>query len=953
MTQGTHWLQKLAKTRMSRGVPGLVSTQLRAEQLSAEQRSIVEKAGKDYGADHVFFRESGPLRQVTPEALVYVDDDLSNEEFAALHRRLWSWGAVPLVFRKRLGQVDLLRCAHGPDFFDRDGSLVYRPFETLKSLTDIDQAARRARWWQDSETIRTGALWDDPRVCATLLSSDEAAHQRLFIAIRDLHDDMRERKKLLPRALQHRLLVLVLLIAYLEDRGVLSPQFFAQHRPGASRFFEILPDAEALVATLASLERKFNGDVFALSNTERDKISSTKQLQAFSRFVEARTDAGNQIALWKLYSFRDLPIELISHIYQLFTDDEAGSVYTPPFLARLLASETLSWERLDSIREPGTILDPSCGSGVFLVEAYKRLVLHWRARNQWQTPSVDVLRSLLLVLRGVDLNEDAIELAAFSLCLAMCEALDADTIRKSRRLFPKLRGVSLHHACFFEHARSTNFIPPRAVLGNPPFKSALETDGEIDSAEAFGHSFGFDVPDKHVAYLFLSEMLERLAPGGVLCLLQQYSFLYNAKSAAFRSAIIERWSVREILDFTSVSGLFWPKNTKVVALVAEASAPQPDRHVLHAVFRRSGQTAARRGFELDYYDLHWVGLADAADPAYLWKCNLFGGGRVSELIMRLARMRNLGEYAQNRAWKKGEGFIAGDPEKSSGNDAHVRGRPFLPSSALTADGIDWGALDRAPDRPIERPRTPAQFTPPMLLVRENIELQAGYVGASELDYLTFSDQVYGFCAPPGDARLLRDMYRWLHDERDTLRAYIAVTSDKAFTKRETAISAADIKRLPYPGRPIATSANEKIIIADILDYFRDFIRKGEKSELLRRDANEAMAEFTCVYARQINAVYGDLRALPHVNWPGAICQPFVFGSDANIDWESVDELHDRITQLVTDSAHMTSLSLHRIARVYDGNFVFLLKPDRLRFWLRSIALRDADETLADLRNQGF
>jgi hypothetical protein len=32
---------------------------------------------------------------------------------------------------------------------------------------------------------------------------------------------------------------------------------------------------------------------------------------------------------------------------------------------------------------------------------------------------------------------------------------------------------------------------------------------------------------------------------------------------------------------------------------------------------------------------------------------------------------------------------------------------------------------------------------------------------------------------------------------------------------------------------------------------------------------------------------------------------------------------------------------------------FLLKPDRFRYWLRSIALRDADETLADLRAQGF
>ncbi|HYN95984.1 MAG TPA: hypothetical protein VES42_19230, partial [Pilimelia sp.] len=47
------------------------------------------------------------------------------------------------------------------------------------------------------------------------------------------------------------------------------------------------------------------------------------------------------------------------------------------------------------------------------------------------------------------------------------------------------------------------------------------------------------------------------------------------------------------------------------------------------------------------------------------------------------------------------------------------------------------------------------------------------------------------------------------------------------------------------------------------------------------------------------------------------------------------------------------LAVTRIARIYDRNFIFMLKPDRLRYWLRSTALRDSDDTLADLRAQGF
>jgi len=34
-------------------------------------------------------------------------------------------------------------------------------------------------------------------------------------------------------------------------------------------------------------------------------------------------------------------------------------------------------------------------------------------------------------------------------------------------------------------------------------------------------------------------------------------------------------------------------------------------------------------------------------------------------------------------------------------------------------------------------------------------------------------------------------------------------------------------------------------------------------------------------------------------------------------------------------------------------FVFLLKPDRLRYWLRSVALRDADEHWPTCGHKGF
>jgi hypothetical protein len=66
-----------------------------------------------------------------------------------------------------------------------------------------------------------------------------------------------------------------------------------------------------------------------------------------------------------------------------------------------------------------------------------------------------VLKSLLKKIHGIDLEVGAVELAAFSLCLALCDALEPETIRASIKLFPLLAGKTLHESCFFdakEHA---------------------------------------------------------------------------------------------------------------------------------------------------------------------------------------------------------------------------------------------------------------------------------------------------------------------------------------------------------------------------------------------------------------------------------------------------------------------------------------------------------------------
>ncbi|MFQ3454134.1 N-6 DNA methylase [Bradyrhizobium sp. UFLA01-814] len=948
MSDRGKWLIDLERKPVGALPDGLVLVDGYAAQgRPPEEVAIMEKA-KSYNAQYVFFEAGQNGRPSTAQAFVFVSDGRDDDQqFANLHKRLWSWGGVPLVYRKTPGLVQLFRCAHQPDFVSATGQIVCKPVKTLAIAASI---SNDDAWW-DSAQLRNGTLWDDPAVCKMMMSASKSAHKHLIDAVKQLNRDLNE-EGILKSRLRRRLLILSLLIAYLEERGVFPPDYFGQFLKNATKFFQVLANGKALIALLSDLEERFNGHVFTLDDADRTSLRTSTQLARFAKLVEAHEEINGQLTLWELYSFRDLPVELISHIYQLFVTDSDVSVYTPPFLVRLTLEEALSWDRLDRLHERNeVILDPACGSGVFLVEAYKRLVLHWRSRNQWKRPRTADLKKLLKKVHGIDLEQGAVELAAFSLCLALCDALEPEEIRSSIKLFPLLQGKTLHNSCFFE-AKTRRLVkePVGVVLGNPPFASKLTTEGAKESYAAYQRTHGV-LPDRQLAYLFLHEAMEMVAEGGILSMLQPYGFLYNQQSDEFRRDFFERWDVREVLDFVSVRGLFQKggADTKVIVAVVEASPPKEKRKLLHAVFRRSGRADAEQGFDIDYYDLHWLTRDLLLNNDGVWRANLFGGGRVLTLLDRLKSFRTLRTYATERGWDFGEGFIEG--QRGVSNPAeHLIGKPLLPSEALSANKIDESQIATVRKQPIEGPRSSKRFTPPMLLIREQMELPHAVWTKG---YLTYKNQIVGFAAPKSHEQQLRAIDKWLTAEAPALKAFVAGVSAKVFTQKATTLTAADILALPYPeAGTLDLSDNETIVASDMIDYQRDLIRLGEDSRAMMNSGLEVLPEFASVFMGQINSVYKrkPIHALPAQTWPGVICQPFVFGN-GGIDWSGADGLQGRLNALLLERNE--TLHVTRIARIYDKQFVFLLKPDRLRYWLRSVALRDSDETLADLRAQGF
>jgi type I restriction-modification system DNA methylase subunit len=183
-----------------------------------------------------------------------------------------------------------------------------------------------------------------------------------------------------------------------------------------------------LSCLLSALTEHFNGGIFDIDETFKQRLNNS-DIRSLAQFF----DAGYKTDLfgWKEYSFEHIPVELISNFYEEFIPQttetieknrkNTGAVYTPSFLVNLLIDECLP---LDNLDENVKLIDPTCGSGIFLVTAYKRLVQRWRPVMMTATVAVlGLVPASLSTGIGSDVQRPLATVIVYGLlCDALCAA---------------------------------------------------------------------------------------------------------------------------------------------------------------------------------------------------------------------------------------------------------------------------------------------------------------------------------------------------------------------------------------------------------------------------------------------------------------------------------------------------------------------------------------------------
>lgn len=730
-----------------------------------------------------------------------------------------------------------------------------------------------------------------------------------------------------------------------------------------------------------------NGKVFELSSDEKTLLKKT-DLTPLKDFLSATLE-GKQYVLWKLYSFQHLPVELISGIYEEFLPKEVGTIYTPPFLAQFLVDQSMP---MNEPKEKFKVFDPACGSGVFLVLAFKRLIEWWTLIKFQKTKTISYpdLKTLKNILKssiyGVDRNLEAVKIAIFSLSIALCEYYEPAKYWTELK-FDDLSEDNILNKNFFQYIEEYKKSDFDLVIGNPPFKNFDQKESRDDHAVQIYNqektNKEIPVPQEQIAFLFLKYSMKLLKPNGLLCMIMPAApLLYNNTLEYRNKTIFEKYNVPQVLDFTFLAdSLFQKKGTKAkkdksknkeekntsanvsVATIFVENKEPDDESILHVVVRNTVLSKSKQYFEIDSYDFHYVSKQDVLDKEWIWKANLMGGGRIVDLIARLKELPTLGKFIEDKVKNNGWLFSAGYQAISRTGEQkvladYITGKKVILPEAIQKDGtINESMYFIEESGLFNRPKTKSLFEGPLLLIYKTISDSKLRIGITKNSIL-FKENIIGLKCEQHEFNLLYNAFYNLFTSSELHKFYLICTSGRVIITRETEYNTDNLKSLPFPEneKELKLSKLEEIIVDDVLNYYSKF---GSHNQELDANVNdEQLLEYGDLLCKILNSVYeknqNKFYQSQIIKTSSFIYNSFHYTNSpiARKDLIKVqDTLESSFEKLIKKKTQSTIIN--RIVLFYNDNSIYFIKPKNYRFWLKSIAIKDADEVLVDLIEAGY
>lgn len=826
-----------------------------------------------------------------------------------------------------------------------------------------------------------------------------------------------EKEGLKDKDIIHKLVMRSLFLLYLEDKGATTKPFYATFLDHADSYFKVLENIEATYNLFQRLSNDFNGSLFTITQEERNLVKPN-HLELIKKCFINGCENDEQITLfegWRLFDFSIIRIELLSEIYENFLSEldeknkkDSGTFYTPPSLVELILNEKLPIQK-DKTNYNIKTLDPSCGSGIFLVQSFKRLVKRYENKYQKKLTDFDILVKILKDnIFGIEIEPKSIKVAAFSLYLALLDNLDPKTGWWNGNIkFPYLindpddltlneQGYNLFKRDTISDLEISKLQNFQLVVGNPPFGTKnLSTTIKV-YCEANDFAKEMVLPFMHKAPL--------LAPKGEIALIFNTKVLTNTGGTYqnFRQWLFNENYVEKIYNFSilrkakkNFGGQLFGSAVEPISIVfyQKEKPENPKETITYYAPKTYIKNDVLEGIVIDSSDeKHLPRIECEKKDSKIWKIAMWGSYFDFELIKKHEK-NSLKDYFKNNndKWIKGTGLHI--PSKDYNNKENL----ITPDKTINTTRVSRYLVNESnlQDNNTEYLKIDKKLTEaPFLIVKKGIT--KGNIYASLVDFDTcFLNRIYGVKTEDIDSLKILLLYfnstyakyfqfnfssAWglkyddiLDNElyslpnifdflNNEVKLDLLTLIDKILSiKKSNEVNQnilhleEEIDQIIY-NDVLKLSKDEQIIIQETLIYGLNLFEKQEKS-----DAVKHVLKIDYYSNRLTNDLNNwlddvDLKAsVTHYNIDKN-CPLYMvkisFGNEYRKPILSKEDIYKELKTLDKKLWEEESQNLYfrKKLNYYDNNDVYIIKPNQRRFWSQTAAMEDCKSLLVEILN---
>ncbi|TAF74418.1 MAG: hypothetical protein EAZ53_09250 [Bacteroidetes bacterium] len=597
--------------------------------------------------------------------------DLTNntnpEKEKEIYKQVWSFDQAPVIFIIKGNEIQAFNA------FELEINGI------LKEI-NLEEAIKECSFWN----LQSGATleWFYTKYQKDL--TKKRVNQRLFDNIKQTISLLENEK--LDSQIAKILVLRLIFVRYLIDRNIkIDTQYISGDTILDRRksFSKLLKNPKELKSFFVYLDERFNGVLFK----ENNDIITQNQADIISSLFDPSLENSllKDTNYWfNLFDFGIIPVELISGIYETLLDpltkDATSAVYTPPFLVDYILTQTVDKHLQNNITEC-KIFDPAMGSGIFLVQAFRRIV---DAEIAFKNKSIITKARLAEIaennLYGIDVNEEAIKVACFSIYVALLDYLEPADIDDIDHRFPTLQGTNFFKVHFFDLSKENILQKIKSkkldfILGNPPWRNN-DSPEHLDWLKKT--KFDKIVSDKQIAQSYLLRVKDFAENSPKIAFIVTSKVVYNNKAKKFRKFYLENNKLSECFDLSPVRHLvFEDASNPAMILFFESTIGNfnPENVVKHISIKQNKFfNKYFKTIVIEKFDQKKILQKHFLENDWMFKVALYGNTLDYLFLRKQINYERIKSILKNKKIKFSKGIFKGTPKK---HFEELIGMPYL------------------------------------------------------------------------------------------------------------------------------------------------------------------------------------------------------------------------------------------------------------------------------------